>query len=172
MRRSEVKLVGGIIEKIANVKVTHLVREYAPGFYKAQGIEAEFLPLPTLPDLSKVESLSELDKVVESFLDEAHIQFPEEDEDISGIMDSGKGSKYFNELPLGSYCEVFLEAYKRLLPKKDGTFVVNSYDLDQDVFFTDTIGDANDLATFIAPATVFKLDSTTNPPRLYEVNCL
>ncbi len=163
-------LLAAIIEKIADIKTSNLIRTFAPAYYREQGESFEYIPLPDVPDLSLVVSTEALNTVLDAYMAEAKAQWPDEDKDISDILEFGRGAKFHNELYMGDRAESFLKHYLALVGEKDNGLFVDSYDLNCAVFYTDSLEEANEFAGLIAPATVFEIDSSTTPPAVVEMN--
>lgn len=164
-----IHLIASVLEKIADIKTSSLIRDFAPAYFKDEGIEIEVPLMPGVPNLSSVDTMEDLSAAINAYDKAVEAQFPEESYDMSGIMEHGKGSKFFNELPLGSAAEHFFCAYQRIMGVQEGAYVVEMYDLNTDVFVTNNMMEADDFAELIAPCTVFELDNSTNPPQLHEV---
>lgn len=114
-------LITKILEDISAVKRIHLLREYAEGFCRAEGVEYYRTHLPSPPDISDVTTLEDLSRIIDTFIEQANAQhaipYGVEEGDV---IEFGRGSKFYNELPMGSQAEIFLSAYLRLTSESKG----------------------------------------------------
>lgn len=170
--QTAIATAGAIVVQIADIKTSHLIREYAPAYFESEGIAVSVPTMPELPPLDGIATMEALGAVTAAYARQLDEQFPEEDDHISDIMEHGKGSKFFNELPLGPAAETLFKKFLELLPRRDGKYVVDSYDLDDAVFFTDELEEAEAIASEIQPCSIYEVDRSTNPPRMLEVTTI